>query len=86
MERYLPLSGIHDFVQQVARNRELHIEVYHFVQQVVRYEQNRELRIKIYHSCNKLHAMHKIVNDALRFIIRATSCMLRSKSLISHRD
>ena len=52
--------------------------------QVARYAQNREWRIEIYHSCNKLHATHKIVNYTSRFIIRATSCTLRTKSWITH--
>ena len=35
-------------------------------------------------SCIKMHATHEIMNYALRFIIRATSCMLRTKSWITH--
>ena len=51
------------------------------MQQVARYAQNRELRIEVYHSYNELHATHDIVNYALRFIIRATSCTLRHREL-----
>ena len=75
------------FVQRVARyarNREFTHWGLSSVQQVARYARNRELHIKVNHSCNKLHATHEIVNYALRCIIRATSCTLRTKSWITH--
>ena len=50
------------------------------MQQVARYARNHELRIKVNYSCNKLHATHEIMNYALKLIIRATSCTLRTKS------
>jgi len=50
------------------------------VQQDTRYGWNRELRIEVNHSCNKLHATYEIVNYVSRWIIRATSCTLRTKS------
>ena len=50
------------------------------MQQVARYARNRELHIEVNYSCNKLYATHEIMNYALRLIIRATSCTLRTKS------
>ena len=51
-----------------------------FVQQVARYAWNRELHIEVNYSCNKLHATYEIVNYVSRWIIRATSYTLRTKS------
>ena len=55
------------------------------MQQVARYVRNRKLRIEVNHSCNKLHATHEIANYALRLIIRAISCTVRTKSRITYR-
>jgi len=59
-------------VQRVARNREYPKGVNH-VPGVV-------------WSCIKMHATYEIMNYALRLIIRATSCTLRTKSWITHRS